>query len=395
MKLWDKLDGLPSEMRGPVTEMMKKEPIYGRLAHQVMPSPEFVEQYTMKYIEMSQHPEDYKVPQVEIDYAKERLLATVACNADDDAERFRSGMEFVEETWEFAADKMKENPGYFHFQMDNGGLDSGFMYRFYHDIPGTVSPAAQARLKPEHRSNPALQMDTAFGYYRDIFGDYRSIPSSDPAMRQCIQELLWTDPRSRVPIYNYYGKLVGKGAKITELCGGTLQSFRRCGYLDENLQQEITVYDSNPLIQDVLPIVFEKPIADYGIRYYYDSFVNAAKNPDLQGTQHLVRIQGGMSYFVPQTVDSLRLSRFLLMSGGYCTFDRQIANLSLKKCISVLGHNMPGANMQPDKDVPSAIRNIEAAVAEAGGFKIELAVSNEKFNAPLPATNVQFTLRAI
>lgn len=389
VQLRDKVSNLPKE----VVSLMSKERIYSLAAQQVMPSPELIQQYTMKYIYMAQHPEEFPVTKEEVDYVIELITSVAACNSGTDLASFRLKEEYITHTRKFTERKMLKNPGYFHFVKDNG--ISEYMYRFYHDIPGTVSAEEQAQLGRRYRSVSALQMDTAFGYYVDLSDHYGEIPASDPAMRQCVQESIWRGVIWRTLLHIHYALLVGNRAKVLELCGGLLQVIRRCGYPEENLHQQITAFDSNLQIKDALPMVFEKPISDYGVTYHFESLFNAFRRPELQHTQDLVRIQGGMSYFVPQTEKILRGARLDLKTGGYCVFDRQLKDLNLMKCVVVLGHNMPGTNMQPDDNFETALRRIEEAVANVGGFKIELAVSDAEFNAPLPATTAFFALKAI
>lgn len=387
--LRDKVANLPRE----VVSLMDKERVYSLVAQQVMPSPELVDQYTKKYIYMTRHPEEFPVTQPDVDYVRELILSVAACGSLLDVDSFRKKEAMLNATWEFTERKMKANPGFYHFVKDNG--ISEFMYRFYHDIPGTVTPDEQLKLSKEHQSIFALQMETAFGYYLDLAGNYCRIPENDPAMRQCIQESIWRGVIWRTLLHQYYGLLVGSEAKIVEACGGLLQVLRRCGYLEENLRQKFIVFDTNLQIKDALPLVFEKPIAEYGVDYRFVDFFEGLKDPALCGTQSLVRIQGGVSYFADRLDELLTLARPALMSGGYCVFDRQLEDINLLKCRDVLGHNMPGTEMKPDKDFNAALDAVEKAIMKVGGFRLELAVSDAKFNAPLPATTAFFALKAI
>lgn len=293
--------------------------------------------------------------------------------------------------WPVMKRDMLANRGFYEFVKDNG-LDSDFMLQFYFDIPNRVRPGD--RLPEGLVADSSHLMDTAYGKYICGNGSYREIPINDQAMRQVVYEPTWGGVRFRGGNYCYERMLLGDGAVIISLCAGTLPECRFFDWQNRGIKQRVIACDENAQIQHALPVVFEKPLSDYGIEYRFGEEMKAAlKDPDLQNSCDMLLIQGGLSYNYDDMQEIFELGKHVVRSGGIICGDKQVSEIGLANCSETLGWRETRRKMQPDKDVHSAKEHIERC-AHAAGVKVDSMIDDYSTGFNFTPTTVWFKLIA-
>lgn len=370
-------------------KVMETEEVCRLAAIAAPPSPEVEFAQAMEYINLAKMSKDgdaqAQVSQAEIDALYNCIKQTVSVRATDEHD-LALRLQRLDGRWPIHTRRMLQNRGYYKFVRDNGS-DSDFMLEFYFDVPGFVKSGdlVPRGMKP----NWSFIMDTAYGHYKASNGVYQKIPQADQATRQVIYEATWGGVRFRGANYALERILLGGGANMVTLGAGTLPEMRFFDWQNRGIKQNVTAYDSNPLVKSALPILFEKPIKEYGVNYYHEDMVKAFRNPDLENSADMVMIQGVMSYNRALTASILVGAKRLLRAGGFICFDVQLAEIGLAKCRDVLHWNIPGLEMLPDESANSAVERIEQAANEAGLRIAEVLDDSEFSFAP---TTVWFKL---
>ena len=292
--------------------------------------------------------------------------------------------------WPVMKRDMMKNRGFLEFVKDNG-LDSDFMLQFYFDIPNRVKPGD---VLPEGlESNSSHLMDTAYGMYICGNGTYREIPAADQASRQVLYEATWGGVRFRGANYCWEKMQLGSGATILTLGAGTIPEMRFFDWQNRGVKQRVIAYDDSTQLESALPVVFEKPLADYGIEYHFEEMKGAFKNPDLQKACDMVMIQGAMSYNCEDTEEILYGSKCVSRRGASICFERQLGEIGLANCSETLGWKENRRRMKPDPDVDTAVNEVSQH-AKTVGLKLVDVLTDYDCGMNFVPTTVWFKLEA-
>lgn len=294
---------------------------------------------------------------------RQRMLAALDPDLDEEA-----AVAGFERLWPKLSVMLKEVP--FYTLLKEFGMDSAFIYTYFVELSGFAS---------------ALELAT--GYSWDLTGRYRKVPPCDaayqlrvmePTFRSFVQRIWFTqqtmlrqacemgwNPEMLETLQR--GETVRSApqrVKAMFLGGGTLPQLRNYELTPESASKmfDITVYDKDPKMPGYLQAVYAKPIVDYGIDYRYEDFAAAFQDESLWGTYDLVLANGVMSYYntPEQTAQILSGVEKLLRPGGWFVFDRQVFELSMKRCVFVLAWRDTG--MKPDMSAQQAIGAVKQSI---------------------------------
>lgn len=360
-----------------VLGVLRREPMFNETVNREKPSMEHRSKIAMYYIGLSTKPELNIAPseeELEDLYQSIRWANVVRSGGNEENCAIRIAR--LEARWPILKRAMQENRGFYQFVKDNG-KDSPFMPEFYFDLPGRMKPSET--IAPEFRPNSALVFDTPYGYYKDGDGIYKQIPMGDPAIAQIQQEPFWDLVRYRGALAFLMRKWAGDGAKVLSIGGGAVPEQRFFSWQNEGIKQFFTVYDSSPDVREVLPVVFEKPLSDYGVTFYSEDSKRAVTNPDLQKNQDLVLAMGYLSYYQNELDRKFAEVRCNMRSGGHFCGDFEKRTADLGKSGLTLGWNLPGLTMDPYTDTNKQM-DLVAELAEKNGFKVAELVTDEWVN---------------
>ncbi len=328
------------------------------------------------------------VTEDEVAWVYDIFRQSMSAKAADEAD-LKTRLWRLEAMWSVMQRDMLANRGFYEFVKENG-LDSDFMLQFYFDIPNRVRPGDQL---PEGLvSDSSHLMDTAYGWYICGNGTYREIPVSDQAARQVVYEATWGGIRFRGANTCYERLQLGDGALIASLCAGTSPESRFFDWQNRGVKQRLVAYDENLQLQKALPVVFPKPLSEYGIeRFYFDEMKQGFKNPDLYRACDMTLIQGGLSYNFDHTQEVFEGMKNITRPGGCICGEVQVGEIGLLNCSKTLGWEETRRKMQPDQDVPSAQKRIEEC-AHAAGLKVDIMMDDYSSGFNYVPTTVWFKL---
>lgn len=355
----------------------------------------------MRFIAMAkraaENPDAYPpATEEQIETAKSYVIFAATAQAGEDRELLEANLNYVELTWPAYRAKMLASPAFAKWVVDGGVIYSFYLYCFYIDVDGFLG--FDEELRKEIKPQTTFQMDTAYGEYRDVLGNLREIPRTDPAFWHCYNSSLWRDVANRGVFAKFYLCEAGEGALVVDLCSGALNLERRFGYLDEGLNQRVIGYEIDPNAAEVAARLIGKPLEERGFEIRCEDFFNAFSDPELIGNVDFLMMNGGMSYNVPRTVEILRGARGLLKVSKRFVFNIEIATTDMAHALYVLGLKNQHESLMPDSDLKTGIARIEAAIKESGGFEIECIRTDEGLygeDAGIAPTFAQFVLRAV
>ncbi len=389
-----------------VREVAEREPIYNRLTNLSFAPTALTNMYYMPSILLAEqtmkNPQGVNTVTKEMTaVAKSLILSTAALQAGGDVERQQAMCQYVERTWPAYEAKMLQKPEFAKWLIDGGVLFSFLMYSFYVEVDGFLGFDKELRSLIDPVTT--YQMDVAFGEYHDVYGRPVSFVENDHVIYwHCMNNALWRGVRWRAPFFNYYLCQAGEGAHVVDLCSGALNTEKRFAYLGRGLNQKIVAYDKDPNISRVLPYFFGESIEAYGISFRCDDYFCAFDDPELWGKQDYVLMQGGMSYHVPQTEETLRGARKLLKKSASgerpkrFVFEVEVASMEMKQAVLVLGLQDQNETMVPDMSVDLAKERVKKAVNNVGGFEIEAIFDDTGFcGEGVAPTTVLFVLKAV
>lgn len=270
-----------------------------------------------------------------------------------------------------------EDPGFYKF-VCKYAMESAFLLPYF----AVLSPYA-----------PALE--AAHGYSVDFGGTYRKVDlMEDPQAfgfvvgERTFRSFNFRALNHQVACLNLSMDMQASGLgkpSIFFAGGGMLPSVRYYYLRPENLQEyfeRVVVYDKDPKMREYLKMVFEWPINEYGIEYYFDSFEMAFADECLWGKFDVVDCTGVMSYCQSDDDIDRALSGLasLLKPGGIMLFDRQVMTPDMIRCAVTLAWKTEPP-LKPDLTVKRAIRRIEAA-AERCDLNVECSFVDEYNTIP-------------
>lgn len=304
----------------------------------------------------------------------------IAAFHDDAVERLRdlayrdpyldeyNAVQGFERIWPKLSEMLREPA--FYLCIKRFCMDSSFLYTYFVELSGYASA-----------------LEIAGGYSIDITGKYRKIPECDgaykmaalePTFRSFLQRI-WFSQQMMLRRAEEFGwrpdmteqeKAETERVKVLFLGGGMLPQLRMYELRPEMVSEmfDITVYDRDPKMPGYLEMVFEQPIAEYGIDYHFADFDEAFRNESNFGKYDLVIAEGVMSYYKKpeQTEYMLKGAAKMLKRDGRFVFDLQILEPSMLRCVLALAWR--GTGLNPDFGAKKAIQRIREAAADDFDF---------------------------
>lgn len=310
--------------------------------------------------------------------AAKRQLALAEKDPDLDGTEALKGFERL---WPRLSELLKEVP--FYNWVKDHAMDSAFLYTYFVELSGR---------------SPALEMCT--GYSWDITGRYRRIPECDaayyfriaePTFRSFVQRYWFSQQemlKKAIEIGwrpdGIYTDHKPRRVKVLFLGGGLLKQLRMYELNIETVAEmfDITVYDNDPDMPNLLHDVFGGSVEKYGIKYYNKDFLAGLKDEE-DSKYDLVLGTGIMSYYTDPEKTSFimgEVQRVLLPDGGYVC-DLQVFEPSMARCVFVL--RWRGTTMKPNKTAVEAVEQMKLAV-DGTGF-VDFVYEVDHYNGDLPA----------
>ena len=179
----------------------------------------------------------------------------------------------------------------------------------------------------------AVAMEPAYGFGEDLCGNFRAMPSYDPAIAMAddvgYTYIRWRDEKTSLLMQD-----VGKNATIVSIASGTMPEIRHFGYPAKLLSaQNIICYDKAEIDLDKYFGMANLPAGS--VHQYRMDFAAALKEEynHLESRQaDIVYIKGFLSYVLPKLPDIIpAVVKLLQKPGSKFVFDLQLANWTMAR----------------------------------------------------------------
>lgn len=336
-------------------EILQREPIGRSLAMMKTPmrDPEWE---ATRFIGLTMGDQKQQTPPGLIQYNRHMIEASCAAASGDDETQFQAYLDGLDRIWPELEKKMAASYGLAEYVRTLAG-HSLFLPNYYATLYHPLSmeaPYAQA-----------VRLD----------GKFMDVPTSDVAYGLCAREPIFSGKRFCAVKQQLVQLELGDNTLHLILGANMLPEYNHFGWQERGIKQRIVAYDNDPRVEESLKSVFgERQLCEMGVEYRFDDFWNALKDPELQGAVDMVAMEGGLSYYVPETEDLFRGVAQVLRPGGYFCGEVELMHYYTVRC-GVLGWQM-ARSMQPDKDADSATKRLEATAGKVGLKLLEAAVDD-------------------
>lgn len=272
-----------------------------------------------------------------------RLLNYLAAIIDSSVMYYQY-KEALDASWPEMREKLRKNPALAQFMLEYG-VFSEFFYPFLLRIP------------------QATTLDVAYGYGYDLLGRYRAIPPTDAMYAFCRGDEMFAWIRRRIEGEQRFLK---RAKRVLFVGGGVLQALRRNDYPLGELEQEIVAYDLNTQLEQAMPEIFPRPLAEYGISYHYENAANVYADSQYQNYFDVVDVSGVLSYRATDQELKETLNNILsvVKPCGQIVFDLQVLTPTLL-FDKMLGWKTNPA-MKPERNTTAAVNKVRKICAELG-----------------------------
>lgn len=272
-----------------------------------------------------------------LDEIKAKIVRYLHEVSPQDPQRLEKDLNgFEEEVWPVLRETMRCNYG-----MAKMVYDYAYRSRF---LPRAILVGAQAVLLELFHS----------GRTRSISGEFEYIPYDDAMIEMIVWEPISLVMRERTEFsqanllraYQDY-RIKYRGSFDVLSCGaGLLPLLRTNGFVPPP-DLRITAIDMDVRNLENLKLVFDKPIAEYGVNYLTMDFVDYCNDPKNAGKHPMVEALGVLSYYhrPGETKQTIQTLLRVVAPGGILVCDRQLIEPHLLRCAYSMGWK---SNLLPD-----------------------------------------------